>query len=159
VDLTPVIKEIQAAGFLSYEPITRELNACGIRAARGGRWRSQQLWPVLTGLSLGLTKHQSRQISFAAKLAWMAGQAPVIMEIQACGHKSSLAIASELNARGLRAYRGGRWLGCQVLEVLKHMAPDQHRYLTQAELLDRIRPIIGEIQRSGISSAFTSPAS
>jgi hypothetical protein len=91
-DLTPVIKEIQAAGTVTLSSITRELNARGIRAPRGGRWRSQQLWPVLSRLSLLLTARQSRQISFEAKLAWMSELSPAIAQIQSCGHKTSLAL-------------------------------------------------------------------
>jgi DNA invertase Pin-like site-specific DNA recombinase len=65
-DLTPVIKEIQAAGFISCEAISRELNARGIRAARGGRWRGQQVSALLSRLSLCRTVPKSREEMLAA---------------------------------------------------------------------------------------------
>jgi DNA invertase Pin-like site-specific DNA recombinase len=49
---------------------------------------------------------------FAAELA------PVVAEIQAAGHTSLRGIAAELNARGIRTRRGGRWHVSNVRNLL-----------------------------------------
>jgi DNA invertase Pin-like site-specific DNA recombinase len=47
-DLTPVIRDIQAAGSTSLNQIAAELNARGFETARGGRWSAVQVSRVLS---------------------------------------------------------------------------------------------------------------
>ena len=46
-DLVPIIAELRAAGVVSLQQIAAELNARGIRAARGGAWSREQVRRVL----------------------------------------------------------------------------------------------------------------
>jgi DNA invertase Pin-like site-specific DNA recombinase len=46
-DLVPIIEELRAAGVVSLQQIAAELNARGIRAARGGAWSREQVRRVL----------------------------------------------------------------------------------------------------------------
>ncbi|WP_146056449.1 recombinase family protein [Methylobacterium sp. V23] len=46
-DFLPIIRDIQASGITSAHAIAQELNARGIRAARGGFWQSTQIQRVL----------------------------------------------------------------------------------------------------------------
>ena len=54
--------------------------------------------------------------AFAAELA------PVVAEIRAAGHTSLRGIAAELNARGIRTRRGGRWHVSNVRNLLARLA-------------------------------------
>ena len=54
------------------------------------------------GAALQATVHANAD-AFAAALA------PVVSEIRAAGHSTLRAVAAELNARGIRTRRGGRW--------------------------------------------------
>jgi DNA invertase Pin-like site-specific DNA recombinase len=53
--------------------------------------------------------------TFAAELA------PVLAQIRAAGHTSLRAIAAELNARGIRTRRGGRWHVSNVGNLLRRL--------------------------------------
>jgi DNA invertase Pin-like site-specific DNA recombinase len=117
-DLVPTVAEIRSSGIVSSAAIARELNARGIRAARGGPWSEDMVHGLLSRLSLSMTLAQSLQARREAKLAWMSKIAPVIAAIRASGYTSSEAIARELNARGIPAYWRGRWYGSQVRAVL-----------------------------------------
>ena len=46
-DLVPILEELRAAGVVSLQQIAAELNARGIRAARGGAWSREQVRRVL----------------------------------------------------------------------------------------------------------------
>jgi len=46
-DLVPIIAELRAAGVVSLQQIAAELNARGIRAARGGAWSREPVRRVL----------------------------------------------------------------------------------------------------------------
>ena len=58
--------------------------------------------------------------------AFAADLAPVVTEIRAVGHTSLRGIAVELDARGNRTRRGGRWRVSNVRNLLARLAP-QHR--------------------------------
>ncbi len=47
--------------------------------------------------------------------------APVVAEIRAAGHTSLRAIAAELDARGMRTRRGGRWHKSTVINLLARL--------------------------------------
>ena len=55
---------------------------------------------------------------------------PIIRELQAAGHKSSNAIAGQLNARKVATARGGQWTDVQVGQILKRMSPTRARTAT-----------------------------
>lgn len=46
-DFLPIIRDIRASGVTSAHAIAQELNARGIRSARGGFWQSTQVQRVL----------------------------------------------------------------------------------------------------------------
>jgi DNA invertase Pin-like site-specific DNA recombinase len=150
-DLAGVIADIRASGFVSHGLIARELNARGIFAPRGGPWSGSVLKPVLQRLSVGMTVQESLRVRRGTKSDWISSLAPVIAEIQASGFHSARAIAAELNARGLSAYRGGRWFGCEVRRLLMHLPPGQWRplYEVRREWLEQLAPVIADIQQGG----------
>jgi DNA invertase Pin-like site-specific DNA recombinase len=117
-DLAPVIAEIRAAGFVSAASVARQLNARGIRAARAGRWTRSTAAFMLSRLSLVLAAAETRQAQRAAKQAWMATLVPVLTDIRQSGHKTLTSIARALNARGVPAYRGGRWIASILQRAL-----------------------------------------
>jgi hypothetical protein len=45
--LTPIIEEIRATGVHSYSGIAAQLEARGIRTARGGRWAATQVRDIV----------------------------------------------------------------------------------------------------------------
>jgi hypothetical protein len=52
---------------------------------------------------------------------WLPRLAPVVAKIRAAGHLSWAAMARELNARGIRAFMGGRWGRRKVGWVVERM--------------------------------------
>jgi hypothetical protein len=59
---------------------------------------------------------------------WLPSLSPVIAEIRAAGHLSAVAMASEFNARGIRAFRGGPRSSQQVGKALKQMREHHIKY-------------------------------
>ena len=55
---------------------------------------------------------------------------PIIRELQAAGHKSSNAIAGQLNARKVATARGGQWTHVQVGQILKRVSTTRARTAT-----------------------------
>jgi DNA invertase Pin-like site-specific DNA recombinase len=153
-DLVPTVAEIRSSGIVSSAAIARELNARGIRAARGGPWSEDMVHGLLSRLSLSMTLAQSLQARREAKLAWMSKIAPVIAAIRASGYTSSEAIARELNARGIPAYWRGRWYGSQVRAVHQHMPPEQWQpmHAVRSAWIANVVPIIAEIQAGGCTA-------
>jgi DNA invertase Pin-like site-specific DNA recombinase len=73
------------------------------------------------GRAISLATRQAKAQSRAADLA------PIIAELKASGADSFRRIAAELNARGIRAARGGAWSQEQVRRVIEQMEIDPHR--------------------------------
>jgi hypothetical protein len=111
--LRPVIEEIQHAGKTGASSIASELNARGISGLNGGRWARVQVHRLLKRLSM-----VAKRRAMADRLPSLA---PILTEIRAAGHRSTAAMASELNARGVRACLGGRWNVRQVRRALREM--------------------------------------
>jgi hypothetical protein len=65
------------------------------------------------GRRKGADRVRANADQFAAKLL------PIIRELQASGVMEHRAIARELERRGIRTPRGGKWSGVQVFNVLK----------------------------------------
>ena len=112
--LRPVMEEIQADGQLGEQSIADALNARGIRGSLGGRWEHAQVRSLLKRLSMVARK----PVTLAE---WLPNWAPIVMEIRAAGHLSTTAMVTELNARGVRACRGGRWTGPRLRAALRDM--------------------------------------
>lgn len=51
---------------------------------------------------------------------------PIINDIKELGHASLGAIASELNTRGIRTRRGGRWHASTVRNVVMRLSSTEH---------------------------------
>jgi DNA invertase Pin-like site-specific DNA recombinase len=156
-DLAPVVEEIRAAGFVSCKAVARQLNARGIIPARGGRWSSSTASFVLSRLSLALSVSESKQAQLAAKQTWIAGLAPILVEIRGSGHKTLTSIARELNARGVPAFRGGRWIDTLLPRALMCLPDDQSQsiYSTRNQFASRLLPVIEEIQGVGKTGAYS----
>jgi len=112
--LRPVIEEIQAAGKTGAYSIASALNARGIPGLKGGLWRRIQVHRLLKRLSMVA----KRRMTMAE---WLPSLAPFITEVRAAGYLSTAAMARELNARGVRACRGGRWSMRRVRDTLRAM--------------------------------------
>jgi len=112
--LRPIIEEIQAAGKTGAYSIASASNARGIPGLNGGLWRRIQVHRLLKRLSMVA----KRRMTLAE---WLPSLVPNIMEVRAAGHLSTAAMASELNARGVCACRGGRWTMRRVRDTLRVM--------------------------------------
>jgi len=73
--------------------------------------------------NLPATADKARRFSIATRQAkaarWAQDLAPIITELQAAGVTSLSGIAAGLNAKGIRAARGGTWRAVQVQRVLR----------------------------------------
>ncbi|WP_245190968.1 recombinase family protein [Jannaschia formosa] len=54
--------------------------------------------------------------------AFACGLAPTVRALQDAGHRTLRALAAELNARGIRTRRGGRWQVSNVRNLLQWLA-------------------------------------
>jgi hypothetical protein len=52
-NVLPIIREIQAAGYLSFNAIASQLNARRVATANGGQWRHVQVAQILNRASDG----------------------------------------------------------------------------------------------------------
>ena len=73
-----------------------------------------------TNLATAQARGTARVLKEAARFA--ANIAPIIREIQVSGITSLRGVAVALNARGVKAARGGRWQSVQVGAVLARVA-------------------------------------
>ena len=108
-----------AAGFVSQQALTDELNRRGIPAALGGRWHRTSVGKIL--MRVGLITKGSINNGLANKKAADArakALASTIRALQAKGLVSLGAIARELNAREIRTARGGKWHPSGVSRLL-----------------------------------------
>lgn len=134
--LRPTIEEIQASGKTGPYSIAHALNARGIPGINGGRWRRVQVLRLLQRLSI-VPK------SCLTMAEWLPSFVAVIAEVRAAGHLSTAAIASELNARGVRACRGNCWTMRRVRDTLRRMRNCKIDYtpdgVAQATALAKVR--------------------
>jgi hypothetical protein len=157
--LRPVIEEIQAAGNLGTQSIADALNARGIRGSLGGRWEHAQVRSLLKRLSMVAKK----PVTLAD---WLPTLAPIVLEVRATGHLSTTAMVTELNARGVRACRGGRWTEPRLRAALSDMRKHKIDYEPKedvataatirkwlrcglAEWVPSLAPIVTEIRAVG----------
>jgi hypothetical protein len=63
-NVLPIIREIQTAGYISFNAIAGQLNARKVATANGGRWRHVQVRQILDRAAKGMqrtaVKRQSR---------------------------------------------------------------------------------------------------
>ena len=115
-----------------------ELNARGVRTCRGDRWREPRLCTALRHMRKYKIDYEPNwDIATAAVIPkwlkstladWVPSLAPIVAEVRAAGHLSTAEMVSELNARGVRACRGGRFT-MQTLQIaLKRMRKSQIDY-------------------------------
>jgi hypothetical protein len=107
-----------------------------------------------TGNPAGLVRaSQVNSVRWAARLADLAS---VIAEIRAAGFVSAIAVARELNARGIRPIRADRWSTTSVRFTLsrfslrRSMAEWRQAQLAAKEAwIAGLAPILADIRRSG----------
>jgi hypothetical protein len=116
--LRPVIVEIQADGKTVACSIASELNARGIPGLNGGRWRAPQVLSLVKRISMVAT----------SRADWLPRLALIIADIRAAGHHSWIAMARQLNARGVRPLMGGRWNKRKVGDALTRMRRHKINY-------------------------------
>jgi DNA invertase Pin-like site-specific DNA recombinase len=129
--LRPVIEEIYAAGKTGAYSIASVLNARGIPGLHRGLWRTPHVHKLLDRLSMVAKRKVMAD--------WLPSVAPVIANIRAAGHVSWSAMAGELNARGVRAFMGGRWGRRKVGWVLERMRSYKINYEPQEDAMVRRR--------------------
>jgi DNA invertase Pin-like site-specific DNA recombinase len=103
---------------------------------------------------------KARQVQLANVRARMRDLAPVIAEIQAAGIVTPIAIARELNARGIRTVCGGPWSNKLIPKLLARLyfgrnakqAAQAHRAAKHAWMAE-LAPVIADIRASGCTSA------
>ena len=120
--LAPTIRELMAAGFVSQQALTDELNRRGIPAALGGRWHRTSVGKIL--MRVGLITKGSVNNGLANKKAADArakALASTIRALQAKGLTSLSAITRELNAREIPSPQGGRWHPSGVSRLLPRL--------------------------------------
>jgi Resolvase, N terminal domain len=137
--LRPVIEEIQAAGKTGAYSIASALNARGIPGLNGGRWRRIQVHRLLKRLSM-VAKRRNTMAE------WLPSLAGTITEVRAAGHLSTTAMAEELNTRGVRACRAGRWTMRRVCETLREMRRNKIDY---EPWLPSVARFITEVRAAG----------
>jgi hypothetical protein len=118
------IRKLRATSFVSRQAIADELNRRGVPTERGGRWHYTTVVRMLT--RLGMDKPSYGEPGPAGANRWAAlvraqALAPIIRHLQSADIGSRTAIASELNARGVPAARGGKWHPTSVGRVLHRL--------------------------------------
>ena len=117
--LAPTVRELMAAGFVSQQAQTDELNRRGIPAALGGSWHRLSVGKIL--MRVGLITKGSINNGLANNKAADARAktlASTVRALQAKGLVSLGAIARELNAREIGTARGGKWHPSGVSRLL-----------------------------------------
>ena len=120
--LASTIRKLMAAGFVSQQALTDELNRRGIPAALGGSWHRTSLERMLARLGL-ITKGwiNNGLPNKTAADARAKALASTIRELQAKGVVSLSAIARELNTREIPTALGGKWHPSGVSRLLHRL--------------------------------------
>lgn len=130
------VRELQASGVVARRAIADELNRRGVPTERNGRWHYTTVVRMMT--RLGMVKRAAGTAgagaaSQRASLVRAQTLAPVIRQLKAAGIVTPKALAMELNARGIRAPRGGSWHPTTVHRLLGRLqqpgADRSHRSL------------------------------
>jgi hypothetical protein len=124
VAFASALRVVQASGVVTRRAIADELNRRGVATERNGRWHYTSVVRML--MRLGLVKPAAGRIGTGAasrQAALVRAQtlAPLIRQIQSAGTLTPKAIAMELNARGIRASRGGKWHPTTVSRLLSRL--------------------------------------
>jgi len=123
--LVEIIRELRAAGIISRPALAHELNRRGIPTAHGGKWHTNTVVRMLKRLGLLTPGKGGRinngQVSKRAADARVEAFGPTIRALQGKGLVSPMAIALELNERGIAAARGGKWNGRSVTRLLHRL--------------------------------------
>lgn len=115
------VRDLQANGITARRAIADELNRRGVPTERNGRWHYTTVVRMMT--RLGMVKPASGAAG-AGAASRRASQvrartlAPLIRQLQSAGTVTPKALAMELNARGIRAPRGGKWHATTVGRLL-----------------------------------------
>jgi hypothetical protein len=120
--LASTIRELMAAGFVSQQALTDELNRRGVPTALGGSWHRTSVGKIL--MRLGLKTKGTVNNGLASKKAADARAktlASTVRALQVKGLVSLGAIARELNARKIRTGRGGKWHPSGVSRLLHRL--------------------------------------
>lgn len=115
------VRDLQASGVTARRAIADELNRRGVPTERNGRWHYTTVVRML--VRLGMVDQAASQpgagaASRRASLVRARALAPLIRQLQAAGIVTPKAIALNLNARGVRAPRGGKWHPTTVSRLL-----------------------------------------
>jgi DNA invertase Pin-like site-specific DNA recombinase len=148
--LRPVIVEIQTAGKPGVQSIVDALNARGIRGLLGGRWAHAEVRSLLKRLSIIANK----RVKLADRLPSLA---PIVMEVRAAGHLFTIAMVTELNARGVRNCRGGHWTEPRLRAVLGDMRKYKIDYEPKQDIA-RAKAIIPKWSRGRLADWLPSLA-
>jgi hypothetical protein len=115
--LVQIIRKLKAAGIISRPALAHELNRRGIPTAHGGKWHTNTAVRTLKRLGLLTPGKGGRinngRVSKRAADARVESFGSTIRALQGKGLVSPMAIAIELNERGIAAARGGKWNGRQ----------------------------------------------
>jgi hypothetical protein len=123
--LVQIIQELRVAGIISRPALAHEFNRRGIPSAHGGKWHTNTVARMLKRLGLLTPGKGGRinngQVSKRAADARLKSFGPTIRALQGEGFVSSMAIALELNERGIAAARGGKWNRRSVTRLLRRL--------------------------------------
>jgi Recombinase len=122
VAFASALRELQASGVVARRAIADELNRRGVPTERNGRWHYTSVVRMLTRLvNPAAGRVGAGASSRQASLVRARTLAPLIRQIQSAGTVTPRAIAMELNARGIRASRGGKWHPTTVSRLLSRL--------------------------------------
>jgi Recombinase len=123
--LVQIIRELRAAGIISRPALAQELSRRGIPTAHGGKWHTNTVTRMLKRLGLLTPGKGGRinngQVNKRAADARVKSFGPIIRTLQEEGLVSPMAIALELNERGIAAARAGKWNGRSVTRLLHRL--------------------------------------
>jgi DNA invertase Pin-like site-specific DNA recombinase len=130
-----------------------ERTKAGLAAAKARGVKLGRRFPT-SGHPAGLVK--ARRVSMEKLAARTADLAPVIAEIRAAGFVSAIAVARQLNARGIRPVRADRWSPSSVRCVLSRLSlgrslseARQARRAAKQRWAAALAPAISDVRRSG----------
>jgi hypothetical protein len=114
------------------------LNARGIPGLNGGRWRAPQILSLVKPISMVAT----------SRADWLPRLALIIADIRSAGHLSWIAMARQLNARGVLPLMGGRWNRRKVRDALTKMRRHKINYEPNADTAVATQVPAGEAMRA-----------
>jgi Recombinase len=120
----------------SSRAIAAELNARGIPAPNGGQWLSQQVLRIqrLRGVDTSRRPKVTRPYPKSVAAHDYAETLRPLLESKSLARLSANAIADELNKRGIKTHKGGKWSTSLVIRVQIRLGPDMRRLTRRADL-------------------------